>query len=284
MIHTARQLKDLVRNKSNSDSKKAQNLIRIYCMERFLERLSLSKYRDNFILKGGVLVSSMIGIDKRATRDIDTTIKGRNLTVEEATRMITEIADMTLDDGVRFELTGSQQIMEDSEYEGVRLFLNAYLETMKTPFKIDISTGDAITPGEIIYSYKLMFEDREIELLSYNLPTILAEKIETVISRGTANTRLRDFYDIYILSELYSEEIDYPILNAALDATSRKRGSEKVMAESELIIRELLEDGSMRAQWLGYQKKNEYADGISWNEVIGRLSEITAKLKMTVKE
>ena len=278
MIHTARQLKDLVRNKSNGDSKKAQNLIRIYCMERFLERLSLSEYRDNFILKGGVLVSSMIGIDKRATRDIDTTIKGQDLTVEDAVRIVTEIANIPLEDEIRFELTASQQIMDDAEYEGVRLFLNAYLETMKTPFKIDISTGDAITPSEIVYSYKLMFESREIELLSYNLPTILAEKIETVISRGTANTRLRDFYDIFILSEIYAEEIDYKILSAALKATSRKRGSEKVMNDADLIIKELLNDDSMKSQWLGYQRKNEYADGIAWDEIIERLSRILTEL------
>ena len=277
MIHTSRQLKDLIRNKSKGDSRKAQSLIRIYCLERFLERLSLSQYRDNFIIKGGMLVSSMIGIERRTTMDLDTTIKGQELSIDNARDVVSDIIKIQLNDGMRFELQDAYEIMDEAEYPGVRLMLAAWLERMKTPIKIDISTGDAITPHEIAYSYKLMFEDRNIDLLSYNLLTILAEKIETVISRGTANTRLRDFYDIYILSDVYSDDIDWSLLNDAIRATSAKRGSEAVMADAVQIISELHDDDGMRLHWKKYQKQNDYAADISWDDIIKRIAEIVTE-------
>lgn len=277
MIHTSRQLKDLIRNKSKGDSRKAQSLIRIYCLERFLERLSLSQYRDNFIIKGGMLVSSMIGTERRTTMDLDTTIKGQELSIDNARDVVSDIIKIQLNDGMRFELQDAYEIMDEAEYPGVRLMLAAWLERMKTSIKIDISTGDAITPHEITYSYKLMFEDRDIDLLSYNLLTILAEKIETVISRGTANTRLRDFYDIYILSDVYSDDIDWSLLNDAIRATSAKRGSEAVMADAVQIISELHDDDGMRLQWKRYQKQNDYAADISWDDIIKRIAEIVTE-------
>lgn len=274
MIHTARQLKDLVRNRSKGDSRTAQTLLRIYCMERFLERVSVSRYKDNFILKGGMLVSSLVGIERRATMDIDTTIKDQNLSIDDARRIVNEIISIPLDDEIRFEILDAEEIMEGADYTGVRLSLRAKLDTMKIPVKIDISTGDVITPAEVLYSYKLMFEEREIELLSYNLITILAEKIETVISRGTANTRLRDFYDIYILSELYADRVDKAMLAVAIKSTSTKRGSQEVVKDSVTIIDELRSDPGMKSQWVNYQKKNDYSEGITWDEVINRLNEI----------
>lgn len=274
MIRTSRQLKDLIKNKSKGDSRKAQLLIRIYCMERFLERLSLSQYRENFIIKGGMLVSSMIGTDRRTTMDLDTTIKGRSLSVETARDIVSEIINVQLDDCIRFELLDAHEIMDDAEYAGVRLSLAAWLDKMKTPIKIDISTGDVITPREIRYEYQLMFEDRAIDLLSYNLLTILAEKIETVISRGAANTRLRDFYDIYALSDVYSADIDWDLLKDAIYATSGKRGSETVMEDASQIISELGSDDGMRLQWKRYQKQNEYAADVPWEAVIERIIDI----------
>ncbi len=278
MIHTARQLKDLVRNRSKGDSRTAQTLLRIYCMERFLERVSVSRYKDNFILKGGMLVSSLVGIERRATMDIDTTIKDQNLSIDDARRIVNEIISIPLDDEIRFEILDAEEIMEGADYTGVRLSLRAKLDTMKIPVKIDISTGDVITPAEVLYSYKLMFEEREIELLSYNLITILAEKIETVISRGTANTRLRDFYDIYILSELYADRVDKAMLAVAIKSTSTKRGSQEVVKDSVTIIDELRSDPGMKSQWVNYQKKNDYSEGITWDEVINRLNEIMDSL------
>ena len=174
----------------------AQILIRNYIMERFLERLSLSPYRGNFILKGGMLVSAMVGLDTRSTVDIDTTIKNLSLTVESAENILAEIITIPVEDDVLFKIEYISEIMDETEYGGIRVTMSATIDTMKTPMKLDISTGDRITPKEIEYQFKLMFEDRSISVLAYNLETVLAEKLETVLSRGITNTRLRDFYEI----------------------------------------------------------------------------------------
>ncbi len=190
MIHTSRQLKALVRNRSHGDNVKAMTLIRNFAMERFLERMSLSNYSSNLILKGGLLVASMVGLDNRATMDIDTTIRNYHLSEEDAGKMIEDIIAVPLDDGIQFAIKGVESIMDEAEYPGIRFKLEAVLDTMKTPLKMDISTDDVITPGEVNYEYKLMFEERSISILAYNLETVLAEKMETVISRGTLNTRM----------------------------------------------------------------------------------------------
>lgn len=198
MIHTSRQIKDLIKNKANGNSAKAQIMIRNYMMERFMERLSLSEYKNNFILKGGMLISSMVGIDIRSTMDIDTTLKNLPLSVDSAESIIKRIISVRLEDGVTFRIKGITEIMDEAEYGGIRVSFEAMLDMMRIPLKIDISTGDIVTPKEIEYEMKLMFEDRKIEILAYNIETLLAEKLETVVTRGIANTRLRDFYDIYI--------------------------------------------------------------------------------------
>lgn len=200
MIHTARQLKALVSNLSKGNSMKAQIIIRNYVMERFLERLSLSQYRDNLILKGGTLVAAMVGLDNRSTMDVDATVKSLPLSEDFARKMVDEITSIPIEDGMAFEIMSVAPIMDEADYSGVRVVLNTKLETMNTPLKIDFSTGDIITPREVLYSFKLLFENRTISILAYNLETILAEKLETLLSRGTANTRMRDFYDIYALT------------------------------------------------------------------------------------
>ena len=219
MIHTSRQLKDLIKNKSKGNSAKAQILLRNYMMERFLERMSLSKYKKNFILKGGMLVSSMVGIDFRSTMDIDTTLKNIPLSVESATEIIEDIISVHLDDEVSFKIKTVSEIMKESEYGGIRVSLDAVLDMMRIPLKIDISTGDVVTPREVEYGMKLMFEEREIDVYAYNLETVLAEKLETILTRGTANTRLRDFYDLHILKSSYKNEINYSYFKMALTAT-----------------------------------------------------------------
>jgi len=268
MIHTSTQLKALVRNTSKGNSAKAQIIIRRYVMERFLERVALSKYRNNFVLKGGFLVSSIVGIDARSTMDIDGTIQNLNLTIPDAKSMIEEIISIPLDDNTEFAITGIGEIMEDSEYEGLRISLNAQLDTMKTPLKVDISTGDAITPREVQYQFKLLFEDRAISVCAYNLETLLSEKLETVISRGTANTRLRDFYDLYILQITNVGPIDYDMLKRALTRTAEKRKSTHLIKDGEFILSEIRENESMQKLWNGYQKKYPYAETISWNDLL----------------
>jgi len=192
MIRTSRQLKALVRNRSNGDSTKAQIIIRNYVMERFLERLSLSIYREKLILKGGLLVSAIVGIDNRSTMDIDATVKDFPLSLIDARKIVEEVLSVQIDDGMSFEILSVDSIMDDSDYSGIRVILNSMIETMQTPLKIDFSTGDVITPRDIAFSFKLLFEERTISLQAYNLETVLAEKLETLLSRGIANTRMRD--------------------------------------------------------------------------------------------
>lgn len=267
MIKTSRQLKDKVRNMARGDSAKAQLLIRNYGMERFLERVSLSEHRDNFILKGGMLVSALVGLENRATMDIDTSIRNMPLDTIAAKAMVEEIIAVPVDDNIRFEINDFGTIMDDAEYSGVRISLNAFLDATRIPLKIDISTGDAITPAAVIYQYKLMFEERYITLWAYNLETVLAEKIETVLSRSVLNTRLRDFYDLYVLQDT-GLEIDKATLAAALTATARKRGSEQALALYERTLDEIRISPLMREQWERYQGKNNYAAGIVWDDVI----------------
>ena len=240
MIKTSRQLKALVRNLTKGDSLQAQIIMRNYVMERFLERISLSKYRNNFILKGGMLVSAMVGLDTRSTMAIDTTIKNMPLSVENAREMIEEIIAVPIDDGMTFSIKSVGEIMDEAEYTGVRVNLEATLETMRTPLKVDISTGDIITPREVLYTFKLMFEERTISILAYNLETVLAEKMETVIARGVANTRLRDYYDLYILQNEYTHAISMEQFKAAFLATCKKRNSIQLIAEGNKILKELL--------------------------------------------
>jgi predicted nucleotidyltransferase component of viral defense system len=267
MIKTSRQLKDKVRNMARGDSAKAQLLIRNYGMERFLERVSLSEHRDNFILKGGMLVSAMVGLENRATMDIDTSIRNMPLDTIAAKAMVEEIIAVPVDDNIRFEINDFGTIMDDAEYSGVRISLNAFLDATRIPLKIDISTGDAITPAAVNYQYKLMFEERYITLWAYNLETVLAEKIETVLSRSVLNTRLRDFYDLYVLQDT-GLEIDKATLAAALTATARKRGSEQALALYERTLDEIRISPLMREQWERYQGKNNYAASIVWDDVI----------------
>jgi len=266
VIKTSRQLKDLVRNQAKGDSGKSQLLIRNYAMERFLERVSLSRFKDNFILKGGMLVSSIVGIENRSTMDIDTTLCKMPLDTETARKVVKEITSVPVEDNVRFVMKDASNIMDEAEYGGVRLSLDAILDTARIPLKIDISTGDVVTPSEIKYNYKLMFEDRYITLWAYNLETVLAEKIETVLSRSVFNTRLRDFYDLYILRASVSIDID--TLVEALTATCRRRKSVELLSAYSGILDKVEESASMQKMWRNYQLKSSYVTGIAWTEVM----------------
>ena len=254
MIKTARQLKDLIRNLSRENSADAQILMRNYMMERFLERISLSEYRDKFILKGGMLVAAMVGLDARSTMDLDATIKGANVNVEDIENLISSIVTVPIDDGVKFQLKSISEIMDEAEYPGIRVSMSTTFDGVVTPLKIDISTGDAITPREVRYSFKLMLEDRSIDIWAYNLETVLAEKLETIITRTTTNTRMRDFYDIYILEQLHGTTLNPKILHDALLATAHKRGSEKYLNQAEEVFDEVENDSVMQKLWEAYRK------------------------------
>ena len=252
MIKTARQLKDLIRNLSREKSADAQLLMRIYMMERFLERISLSEYRDKFILKGGMLVAAMVGLDARSTMDLDATVKGANVNVEDIENLISAIVSVPIDDGVKFQLKSISEIMDEAEYPGIRVSMTTTFDGVVTPLKIDISTGDAITPREVRYSFKLMLEDRSIDIWAYNLETVLAEKLETIITRTTTNTRMRDFYDLHILSQLHGQSIVPADLRAARIATAKKRGTEKYLADAPAAFDEVEADPNMEKLWRAY--------------------------------
>ena len=278
MIHTSRQLKALVRNRSHGDNAKAMTLIRNFIMERFLERMSLSKYSGNLILKGGLLVASMVGLENRATMDIDTTMRNYNLSAESARKMAEDIIAVPFDDGIRFAVKGVESIMDEAEYPGIRFKLEALLDTMKTPLKMDVSTDDVITPREVNYEYKLMFEERSIPLLAYNLETVLAEKMETIISRGTLNTRMRDYYDLMILNIIKSDAINYADLAKALEATSRKRNSYELLSGSKHILEQIKSDAGLMEQWGIYQHKYDYAADYAWVNVVKNVERLFEKL------
>ena len=243
-------------------------IIRNYVMERFLERISVSKYRDNLILKGGVLISALVGLDKRSTMDMDTTIKSMPLTVDSAREMVENIVNVVLDDGMTFEIQNIAPIMDDADYPGIRVLLETKIDNMRTPLKLDFSTGDIITPREITYSFKLLFEERTISILAYNLETVLAEKLETIIARGTANSRMRDFYDIFVLYNVFMPDLDIDVLKSAVHNTSVQRGSSIVMQDMFLIIDEVEKSTVMIGLWDNYQRKFDYAADASWNDVI----------------
>lgn len=278
MIHTSTQLKALVKNKSHGDNAKAMTLIRNFVMERFLERMSLSKYRGNLILKGGLLVASMVGLDNRATMDIDTTIRNYNLSAEDAGKMIEDIIDIPLDDGIQFAVKSVESIMDEAEYRGIRFKLEAALDTMKTPLKLDISTDDVITPKEVNYEYRLMFEEQSISLLAYNLETVLAEKMEAIISRGSLNTRMRDYYDLMILNIVKSDAINYADLAKALEATSRKRNSYELLSVPKHILEQIKSDARMMEQWRIYQRKYDYATDYYWEDIVGNIEQLFERL------
>lgn len=277
MIRTSRQLKDLVRNMAKSSGIEAHVLIRRYMMERLLERISLSPYKDCFILKGGLLVSALVGVDIRATMDIDATVKRLPLTAVDMERIMTEIIAVPLEDGVRFRIKSISSIMEEAEYSGVRVALEALLDNSITPLKLDISTGDVITPREIRYQYKLMFENRSIPLMAYPLETVFAEKLETILSRSTLNSRMRDFYDVQILLKTFSQEIDSRSLSDALTATAKKRGSLDRLLHAESILRALEESPELRKLWEGYRRKNKYAEAYTWESIMQSVRLLSAE-------
>lgn len=210
----------------------------------------------------------------RSTMDIDTTIRNLNLSEEDIRRVVEEIASIDLGDGICFQIKELFGIMDEMEYPGIRIAMDAFMGKMATPIKIDVSTGDIITPRAIAYSYSLMLEDRSVNLWSYNLETILAEKLQTVLARGVLNTRMRDYYDIYMLHTRYAKQINAVILKRAFHATCEKRESLQLEEQGSEIIQVIAGDAALQALWLTYQKKYSYAADISYEEAISSITEL----------
>ena len=275
---TPEQVKGRIKNLAKVKNADARVLMRIYMMERFLERVANSEYKDNFIIKGGMLVTAMVGVALRSTMDIDTSIRNQNLSAADAKGIIESITAVDLGDRVRFEIKDISDIMDEMEYPGIRVSLNAVMDRLITPMKIDISTGDAVTPRAIEYDYKLLFDDRSIRLWSYNLETILAEKLQTILARGVLNTRMRDFYDIFILLSLYENKIDRAVFKQAFDATCEKRGTVNLMQNASSIITTISEDEGLHKLWTAYQKKYSYAGNIRYDDAIKSVRSLVGKL------
>ena len=268
MGFTPEQIKGRIKSVAKQNNADARTLMRIYMMERFLERLAQSEYRDNFIIKGGILVTAMIGVAHRSTMDIDTSMKNLNLSAEDALRVVNQVKDIDLDDGVSFDVKDVSNIMDEMEYPGIRVTMNANVGRLITPLKIDISTGDVITPRAIEFNYDLLLEDRSISLWSYNLETILAEKLQTVLARGILNTRMRDFYDIRMLVDTYEDKVNKAVLKDAFAATCKKRGTDNLQEQAEEIVKIIEADEQIQVLWRAYQKKYSYAADIDYASVI----------------
>ena len=273
-------LKDKIRNIAISKNLRSQEVLQMFFFERFLERLSGSEYKYNFIIKGGLLISSMIGIDNRTTMDMDTTIKGVALKEDIIRNVISKIINTEVDDGIEFEITGISHIREEDEYENFRVNLIAEFGKIKNDMKIDITTGDAITPKEMEYLYPCMFQNESIRVLAYPLETILAEKYESIIKRNIATTRMRDFYDLYNLYNLRKEEIDFDILKQAIISTSNRRESLSLIKEAMEIIEDIKEDYYLKELWKVYLADNLYVGDLDFLETVKIVEIIADKIAL----
>ena len=277
MIKNAMSLKAKINNIAKEEKVLPQAVMQTYMLERLLERLSISEYKDNFILKGGMLISSIIGIDNRSTMDMDTTIKGFKLDTENLENILQEIIKIDANDNIKFKIISIENIREDDDYGGLRVHLQASFDEMPIDLKIDVTTGDKITYKEISYKYNLLLEKRSIEIWTYNVETIIAEKYESIIKRSILNTRIRDFYDLYMLTHLDKKNINSKMLIAAIKETSKHRGTFDIINDKnivEYVINSIQNENSLKEQWNKYQRSYEYAKDIKYEQLIHSISSI----------
>lgn len=247
-------------------------------LERLLERVSLSKYKKQFILKGGMLIAAMVGIDTRSTMDMDATIRGFTLTEEKLKECFNAILSVSLNDNVKMGLSKIESIRGDDDYPGFRISIESLFDETKQIMKVDITAGDKITPRAIEYEYKLLLEDRTISVLAYNLETLFAEKIENILSRGTTNTRMRDYYDIYILMKLYELKLDVHLLKKAFRETSKYRGSFGNVSKNYFENIQMIESSEVLLNlWERYRTKNDYASDIKWGSALDSVRKVINK-------
>lgn len=257
-------------------------LLQRFMFERILERISVSKYNDNFILKGGLLLSAMFGIDNRTTKDMDTTIKGMDISKVNMVNVLNEILSINLNDSVKFDLISVTDIREDDEYGGNKYHIVGRFQNMKVNLEMDISTGDKIIPRELKYKYPLIFSDKEIVINSYNIETILSEKIETVLKRGIYNSRMKDFYDIYVFINNFSKDINYDNFLSAMKNTFEKRNSLSVLEDYKIILNEVKENERLNNLWNKYTIKRNYAKDVKFSVIIELLDEFLDKHSISI--
>lgn len=268
----AMQLKARIKNLALKNRVSAQAVLQNFMLERLLERISISPHKDKFILKGGLLIASLVGLDSRTTMDMDATLMGFPLSEATLLSALEDICKIQLDDDTTFALNAIESIRDDDEYGGFRAAIMAKYESINTPLKFDITTGDIITPKAIRYEFQSSFEDKAIKVWAYNVETILAEKVETTLRRGVLNTRMRDFYDTYAISK--TQNFDKEIFLAALNATSQRRDSLPALQDKEKILTTIKADEVMTRRWSLYRKDNHYARDIEFDEVINALQNL----------
>lgn len=271
-------LRYIISKKTKGDSKLSGQLYQMFFFERILERISKSKYRSNIILKGGLLLSSVIGEDERTTKDMDTTLKSITLEKQNIYNIFREILSINLNDDVIFKIVDIKDIRREDEYGGFKINIMALMDNLKVYMAVEITTGDKITPREIQYNYNSIFEDKKIPILAYTNETIIAEKYQTVIIRGVLNTRMKDFYDIYILISKNKDKINVENLQNAIKNTFEYRNTKIDIVEIKEIIEDISKDENMKRQWQNYQSNAGYEKGILFEQLFEPLYYITSIL------
>ncbi len=272
-------LKNIISKKAHGNSDISQKFYQLFYFERILERISISNYRGQIILKGGLLLTSIIGDDERTTKDMDATLKGIPLTKNDVEKVFNEILNIDIDDGVSFQVVSIKDIRLEDEYGGFRLNILSKLDNNKTYITVELTTGDVITPKEMKYNYNSIFENKKIPIMSYTLETVLAEKFQTIVTIGLLNTRLKDFYDVYILINIKMNELNKNNLIKAINNTFKRRETNIDIEQFNEVINDLIDDNNMNNLWNEYVSKNLYAKGVKFEDTINAIKEIISILE-----
>ncbi len=279
-MKTPEQLKGAIRSMAAKKNLRAQEVLQMFLFERIIDRLAASSFRDNFILKGGLLISSMIGIGERTTMDMDTTVRGIQMEEDEIVSAVKEIIAMDVGDGISFEFKKIEPIREDDAYNNFRVHLRAKYGKIDSPMKIDITTGDIITPAAIRYDFPFVFEEKTVPVMAYTLETVLAEKYETIIRRNIGTTRARDFYDLHTLYRSRKDVVQMDVLRAAVIHTAEKRDSVDDIRDWRDILKDIREEPQLYLLWDNYAADNKYIGDLKFNEVLDTVDEIAKILDL----
>lgn len=278
-MKTSEQIKGAIRNISKKTGVNANSLLQMCLFEGILEKISKSKYKNHIILKGGLLISSLIGVEMRSTLDMDTTIRGLPINEENISKILHEILEITIDADIVYRLIKLERIRKEDLYEDFCATISCRYGKINANLNIDITTGDIITPKEIQYSYEKILEEGNISILTYTIETIIAEKFETISSRNITTTRARDFYDLYMLYKLYKSKIDRNVLKEAITLTSQHRNSFSLVLQYKEIVKLFYQSNSLKNLWDKYIQNNPYANKISFDDTISIYEEIGSILE-----
>lgn len=279
MIKNSDSLKSKISFLSKESKIPNKYILQNYMFESLLKRISISQYKENFIIKGGLLLSSIFGVDLRSTMDLDTTLKGIPLNIDEIHKIIEEIINIEINDNIIFNLENIKEIRLENKYKGFNINLSAKFDKIKTNLMMDITTGDVITFKEIHYKYKTLFDEEFVDILAYNYETIIAEKYETIISRNVENTRMKDFYDLYMFYNTKWNNINFETLNKAIINTFKNRNSDKYLNNIDEIIKFISNDRTLKEFWIKYTRDYDYAKNIKYEEIIKVINIINNNIK-----